>query len=96
MSPGRGLRVAIGVAIPGSNYKYLRFETSSRSDLGESLDQRKTKGGGENSGERKTYHKSPPQNGWTPPLMIRFPPPFVHAMSFSLEETDTDQTNPTF
>ena len=29
--------------------------------------------------------------------MIRFPPPpFVHAMSFSLEETGTDQTNPTF
>ena len=37
--------------------------------------QRKTKGGG-NSGEGKTYHKSPPQKWfWTPPLMIRFPPP---------------------
>ena len=35
----------------------------------------------------------------TPPPMIRFPPPFVHALSydsFSLEETGTDQTNPTF
>ena len=54
--------------------------------------------GVENSGEGKTYHKSPPQKRfWIPPLMIRFPPPpFVHAMSFSLEETDTDQTNPTF
>ena len=30
----------------------------------------------ENSGEGKTYHKSPPQKRfWTPPLMIRFPPP---------------------
>ena len=28
--------------------------------------------------------------------MIRFPPPFVYAMSFFLEETGTDQTNPTF
>ena len=37
--------------------------------------QRKTKGGG-NSGEGKTYHKTPPQKRfWTPPLMIRFPPP---------------------
>ena len=33
-------------------------------------------GGGGNSGEGKTYHKSPPQKRfWTPPLMIRFPPP---------------------
>ena len=39
------------------------------------LAQRKTKGGG-NSGEGKTYHKAPPQKRfWTPPLMIRFPPP---------------------
>ena len=51
--------------------------------------QRKTKGV-ENSGEGKTYHK------WTPPLMIRFASPFVHSTSFSLEETGTDQTNPTF
>ena len=28
--------------------------------------------------------------------MIRSPPPFVHALSFSLEETGTDQTNPIF
>ena len=42
----------------------------------------------ENSGEGKTYHKTPPQNGFgSPPPIIRFPPPFVHAMSFSLEET---------
>ena len=59
---------------------------------------RKTKGGGGNSGEGKTHHKTPPQKRfWTPPLMIRFPPPFVYAVSFSLEETGTDQTtNPTF
>ena len=32
--------------------------------------------GGENSGEGKTYHKSAPQKRfWTPPLMVRFPPP---------------------
>ena len=56
----------------------------------------KQRGGGKVRGG-KSYHKPPPQKRfWTPPLMIRFPPPFVHAMSFSLEETGTDQTNPTF
>ena len=36
----------------------------------------KNKGGGGNSGEGQTYHKTPPQKRfWTPPLMIRFPPP---------------------
>ena len=59
--------------------------------------QRKTKGGGKLRGG-ETYNKTPPQKRfWTPPPhMIRFPPPFVHAMSFSLEGTGTDQTNPTF
>ena len=52
---------------------------------------------GWDSGEGKTYHKAPPQKRfWTPPLLIRFPPPFVHALSFSSEETGTDQTNPIF
>ena len=46
---------------------------------GNSFNQRKQRGG--NSGEGKTYHKAPPQKRF----MIRFPPPFVHAMSFSLE-----------
>ena len=53
----------------------------------------------ENSGEgkscargppqlRKTYHKTPPQKWlWTPPPIIRFSPPFVHALSFSLAQT---------
>ena len=45
----------------------------------------------------KTYHKTPSQKRfWTPPPMIRFPPPFVFALLFSLEETGTDQANPTF
>ena len=37
--------------------------------------QRKTKGV-ENSGEGKTYHKTPPpKRFWTPPPLIHFPPP---------------------
>ena len=40
--------------------------------------------GVENSGEGKTYRK------------IGCPPPFVHALSLSLEGTGTHQTNPTF
>ena len=53
--------------------------------------------GVESSGEGKAYHKTPPsQNGLDPPPTIRFPTPFVHALSFSLEEAGTDQTNPTF
>ena len=40
------------------------------------LSSEKNKGGGGNSGEGKTYHKSPPQKRfWTPPPLIRFPPP---------------------
>ena len=57
----------------------------------------KNKGGGEKLRGGETYHKAPPQKRfWTPPLMIPFPPPFVHAMSFSLQEMGRDQTNPTF
>ena len=38
-----------------------------------------------------------PKNGFgPPPTYDTIPPPFVHGMSFSLEETMTDQTNPTF
>ena len=45
----------------------------------------------------RTYHKSPPQKWFGPtPTYDTFPPPFVHALSFSLEETGTDQTNPMF
>ena len=64
--------------------------------------QRKTKGGenrwGGKTGGQETYHKTPPQKRfWTPPTYDTIPPPpFVHAMSFFLEETGTDQTNPTF
>ena len=51
----------------------------------------------ENSGEGKTCHNTPPQKRlWTPPPMIRFHPPLVHALPFSLEGTGTDQTDPTF
>ena len=57
--------------------------------------QRKTKGG-ETQGRGKHTITPPQKRFWTPPLMIRFPPPFVYAMSFSLEEMGTDQTNPTF
>ena len=60
---------------------------------GISVDQRKTKGCG-NSGDGKTYHKAlPPKRFWTPHLRYDPPPP-VHTLSFSLEGTGTDQTNP--
>ena len=40
--------------------------------------QRKTKGGVENSGEGKTYHKTSPQKRfWTPPTYDTFTPPPV-------------------
>ena len=45
-------------------------------DILSNLCQRKTKGGGKTRGGGETYHKTPPQKRfWTPPLMIRFPPP---------------------
>ena len=51
------------------------------------LCQRKTKGG-KTQGRGKHTINPLPKNGFgPPPLMIRFPRPFVHAMSFSLEET---------
>ena len=59
--------------------------------------QRKTKGGGKTQGRGKHTINPLPKNGFGPPIYDTIPPPpFVHAMSFSLEETDTDQTNPTF
>ena len=56
----------------------------------------KNKGGG-NSGEGKTYHKTPsPKTVLDPPTYDTFPPRFVFALLISLEETGTDQANPTF
>ena len=64
---------------------------------GSATAQRKTKRRGETQGRGKHTIKPLPKNGFGPPhLWYDFPPPFVHAMSFSLEETVTDQTNPTF
>ena len=53
-----------------------------------------SRGGKLTGGE--THHKTPCLDA-VPPV-IRFPPRFdiVHALSFCLEETGTDQTNPTF
>ena len=53
---------------------------------------------GGTQGRGKYAIKPLPKNGFgPPPLMIRFPPtPFIHALSFSLEETCTDQTNRIF
>ena len=52
---------------------------------------RKTQGRG-----KKAYHKTPSQKRlWTPPTYDTFPPP-CSRLAFSLEETGTDQTNPTF
>ena len=56
------------------------------------------KGGGGNSGEGgKHTIKALPKNGFgPPPTYDTFPPPLVHALSFSLEETGAHQTNPIF
>ena len=54
----------------------------------------KNKVGVENSGEG--IKPLPQKRLWTPPTYDTIPLPFVHAMSFSLQETGTDQTNPTF
>ena len=53
----------------------------------------KNKGGGETQGRGKhTINPLPPKRFWTPHLWYDFPPPFVHAMSFSSEErTQTRQ-----
>ena len=62
------------------------FETMSR------LGQRRIKGGG-NSGEGKT-NPTPPKPVLDPATYDSFPPLFVHVLSYSLEETGTNQTNP--
>ena len=58
----------------------------------------KQRGGGKTQGRGKHTIKPLPKNGFGPPphLWYDFPPPFVYAMSFSWEETGTNQTNPTF
>ena len=53
---------------------FQKWRVRARNNVG--ISQRKTKGGGKLRGGGETYHKSPPQKRfWTPPLMIRFPPP---------------------
>ena len=53
-------------------------------------------GGGETQGRGKHTVKPLPTKGLGPPTHDTFPPPLVHALSFSLEETGTGQTNPIF
>ena len=74
------------------------FSTLSASTLATPQFQRKTKGDRwKTQGRGKHTTKPLPKNGFGPPhLWYVFPPPFVHAMSFPLEGTGTDQTNPTF
>ena len=54
--------------------------------------------GWKTQGRGKHTIKTPPKNGFGPHTHDTFPlpPPFAHAMSFALEDTGTDQTNPTF
>ena len=54
------------------------------------------KGGWKTQGRGEHTIKPLPKNGLDSPPMIPFPTPFVHTLSFSLEETGKDQTNPTF
>ena len=73
----------------------LSFFLFSLPPLG--LVRERQRGGGKLRGEGKTEHKTPPQKRlWNPPPPILHSPPFVHALSFPLEETGTDQINPTF
>ena len=53
----------------------------------------KQRGGGKLRGGENIPWIPSPKNGFGPPhLWYDLPPPFVHAMSFSLEETGADQT----
>ena len=57
----------------------------------------KNKGGWKTQGTGKHTIKPLPKNGFGPPhLWYVFPPPFVFPLLFSLQETSTDQANPTF
>ena len=57
----------------------------------------KNKGGWKTQGRGKHTIKPLPKNGFGPPHLwyVSPPPPFVFALLFSLEETGTDQANPT-
>ena len=54
----------------------------------------KSKGGGGTRGRGKHSIKPLPKTGLDPPTYDAIPPPFAHALSFSLEEPGTDQTHP--
>ena len=56
----------------------------------------KQRGGKTQGGGKHTINPSPKTVLDPPTYDTISPPPFVHAMSFSLEETGTDQINPTF
>ena len=61
------------------------------------ISQRKTKGGGKLRGGENIPQSPFPKTVLDAPAYDTFAsPPFVHALSFSLEETGTDQTNPIF
>ena len=52
--------------------------------------------GGETRGGESIPSSPSPKAVLDPPTYDTISPPFVHAMSFYLQETGTDQTNPTF
>ena len=87
MTTGQSQNLACFCACPSS------FSPSNPSSAWSESD----KGGVENSEEREKHNIRPlPKTVLEPPTYNTFPPPFVHALSFPLEETGTDQINPTF
>ena len=60
----------------GANFGHLRLVVA--------VQVRAKQGGGGNSGEGTAYHKTPPRKRfWTPPLMMRFPPPLLFTQCHS-------------
>ena len=96
---GEGIQLHFDVALSG-----LAAECAKTSSLisfawnqSPEPNSEKNKGGWKTQGRGKHTIKPLPQKRfWTSPPMIRFSPPFVFALLFSLEETGTDQANPTF
>ena len=83
------------------NAYFLKCVKNTRNSFGgEHLFREKQRGWKKLRGGENIPLKPLPKNGFgPPPPMIRFPPPpppFAFALLFSLEETGTDQANPTF
>ena len=98
---GQGI-VKTGGVVKALQSNSLSFASSSTLGLSSffffSDYQRKKGGGGKlgGGGGGETYHNPPQERFWTPPTYDTFPRPVCSHPVISLEETCTDQPNPTF